>query len=126
MLEEQKVFNGFLEENLHTGCIHPSNSSMTSPLFFILKTDGSLQMIKDYGKLNEYMIKNWYSLPLIQEHTDKLHYAKFFTKLNIRWEYNDILIKEGDKWKAAFCTNRGLFKPTVMPFGLGNPPSTFQ
>ena len=35
-------------------------------------------------------------------------------------------MKEGDEWKAAFCTNRGLFKPLVMFFGLTNSPATFQ
>ena len=35
-------------------------------------------------------------------------------------------IKEGDKWKAAFSTNRGLFEPKVMFFGLMNSPATFQ
>jgi hypothetical protein len=37
-----------------------------------------------------------------------------------------VWIKEGDEWKAAFCTNRGLFEPLVMMFGLTNTPSTFQ
>jgi hypothetical protein len=35
-------------------------------------------------------------------------------------------IKEGDKWKPVFRTNRGLFEPLVMFFGLTNSPATFQ
>jgi len=35
-------------------------------------------------------------------------------------------MKEGDEWKAAFQTNRGLFEPLVMFFGLCNSPATFQ
>ena len=49
-----------------------------------------------------------------------------FTKLDIRWGYNNIHIKNGDQWKAAFKTNRGLFEPMVMFFGLTNAPATFQ
>src|SRR3954462_5990637 len=37
-----------------------------------------------------------------------------------------VQIKEGDKWKATFRTNRGLFKPLVMFFRLTNSPTTFQ
>jgi hypothetical protein len=37
-----------------------------------------------------------------------------------------VRIKEGDEWKAAFRTNRGLFEPLVMFFGLTNSPATFQ
>ena len=44
----------------------------------------------------------------------------------MRWGYNNIRIKEGDEWKAAFSTNKGLFKPLVMFFGLTNLPATFQ
>src|SRR3954468_23520500 len=33
---------------------------------------------------------------------------------------------EGNEWKAAFRTNKGLFKPLVMFFRLTNSPATFQ
>ena len=46
--------------------------------------------------------------------------------MDIQWGYNNIQIKEGDEWKAAFKTNRGLFEPTIMFFGLCNSPATFQ
>ena len=72
------------------------------------------------------MIKNHYPLLLISELIDKLTHAKIFSKMDIRWGYNNIRIKEGDKWKAAFRTNRGLFKPLVMFFGLTNSPATLQ
>ena len=49
-----------------------------------------------------------------------------FTKLDVRWGYNNICIKEGDEWKASFITPLGLFEPTVMFFGLTNSPATFQ
>ena len=35
-------------------------------------------------------------------------------------------IKEGDKWKRAFTTYVGSFKPTVMFFRMTNLPATFQ
>ena len=57
---------------------------------------------------------------------DKLKKAKYFTKLDVRWGFNNVQIKEGDEWKAPFRTNRGLFKPLVMFFGLTNCPATFQ
>ena len=57
---------------------------------------------------------------------DKLKGAKYFTKLDVRWGYNNIQIRKGDKWKVAFKTNKGLFKPTVMFFGMCNSLTMFQ
>ncbi len=71
-------------------------------------------------------IKNRYPLPLISELMDKLRGAKYFSKLDVRWGYNNVRIKSGDEWKAAFRTNQGLYKPTVIFFGLTNSPATFQ
>lgn len=125
-LDEQKQLDEFIEENLSTGCIRPSKSPMASPVFFIKKKDGSLRLVQDYRALNEMTIKNRYPIPLISELVNKLRKARYFTALDVRWGYNNIRIKEGDEWKAAFRTNCGLFEPTVMFFGLCNSPATFQ
>jgi len=47
-------------------------------------------------------------------------------KLDLRWDYNNIRIKEGDEWKAAFTTHIGAYKPTIMYFRLINSLATFQ
>jgi len=65
-------------------------------------------------------------LPLIGEVIDKLKEARYFNKLDLIWGYNNVWIKEGDEWKAAFLTNQGLFEPQVMYFGLCNSLETFQ
>ena len=51
---------------------------------------------------------------------------KVFTKMDLRWGYNNVRIKEGDEWKAAFTIPEGSFEPTIMFFGLTNSPATFQ
>src|SRR5258707_14880171 len=75
---------------------------------------------------NEWTVKNGYPLPLVSDLMNKIKGAKYFTKLDLPWGYNNVRIKKGDEWKAAFITNRGLFEPRVMFFGLCNSPSTFQ
>ena len=50
---------------------------------------------------------------------------KLFTKLDLKWEYNNVQIKKGDEWKVAFTTLEGLFEPTVIFFGLTNSSATF-
>jgi len=63
---------------------------------------------------------------LITELIHDLAEKQLFSKFDVRWGYNNICIKKGDKWKATFKTSEGLFKPTVMFFGLTNSPATFQ
>ena len=99
---------------------------MASPVFFVKKKDGSLHLVQDYRMLNAMTVKNKYPLPLIPKLVNKLRGAKYFTKLDVWWGFNNVRIKEGDEWKAAFRTNQGLFEPLVMFFGLTNSPATFQ
>ena len=123
---EDKALEEFIWEQYAKGYIRPSKSPYASPFFFIKKRDGKLRPVQDYRRLNSYTIKNQYPLPLISELTNNFAGAHIFTKLDIRWGYNNVRIKEGDEHKAAFKTKYGLWEPTVMFFGLCNSPSTFQ
>jgi hypothetical protein len=124
--DEVLLAEEFIAENLKKGYIRYSKSPQSSPLFFVNKKSGDKRPCQDYRYLNEWTIKNAYPLPLIQDLIDGLQGMKYFTKLDIRWGYNNIRIHEGDEWKAAFRTPQGLFEPTVMFFGLCNSPATFQ
>ena len=123
---EQIALDEFVEEHLTSGRIRPSKSPFAAPFFFVKKKCGSLRPVQDYRRLNDMTIKNRYPLPLVSELMDKLKGSRYFTKIDIRWGFNNIRIKEGDEHKAAFITNRGLFEPLVMFFGLTNSPATFQ
>jgi hypothetical protein len=125
-LTEQTEMDAFLEEALATGCIRQSKSPLRAPVFFIKKKDGKLRFTQDYRALNAITRKNWYPLPLINDLIHRLKDARYFTKLDVRWGYNNVCLCEGDEWKATFRTNRGLFEPLVMYFGLTNSPATFQ
>ena len=83
-------------------------------------------MVQDYRKLNQITIKNKTLLPLIGEVINKLKEVRYFKKLDLIWGYNNVQIKQRDKWKAAFLTNKGLFEPQVMYFGLCNSLGIFQ
>ena len=125
-VKEQKEVSEFIDEQLAKGYIRPSKSEQTSPVFFVLKKDGRKRMVQDYRYLNEHTVRNNYPLPLISQLVDKLKGSQYFTKIDLRWGYNNVHIKEGDEWKAAFVCHRGSFEPTVMFFGLCNSPATFQ
>ena len=123
---EQEEVSAFIDDQLWKGYIQPSKSEQTSLVSFVPKKDGKKQMVQDYCYLNEHTVKNNYPLPLISQLIDKLKGAKLFTKMDLRWGYNNICIKEGDKQKAAFMCFRGAYELLVMYFRLCNSPATFQ
>jgi len=124
--EEREEVQKFVEDQLRKGYIQPSKSPQTSLVHFVAKKNSTWRMVQDYQHLNQWTIKNGYPLPLIADILDGVGKRKVFTKLDLRWRYNNIRIKEGDEWKTAFTTYIGAYKPTIMYFGLTNSPATFQ
>ena len=76
--------------------------------------------------LNVITIKNHYPIPRIANLIESLSKALIFTKIDLRWRYNNVCIREGNKWKTVFIIRRGLFEAIVMYFGFSNVPAIFQ
>ena len=123
---EREEVQNFVEDQLRKGYIRPSKLPQMLPVFFVGKIDGSKRIVMDYRNLNDQTIKNNYPLPLITELIDNMGSKKVFTKMDLRWGFNNVRIKEGDEWKRVFTTHIGLLEPTVMFFGITNSPAMFQ
>ena len=123
--EELEATRKFIEESLAKGYITDPKSLYAAALFYRKKKSGQLRPIMDYRTLNKWTVRDNYPLPLISNIIERLQGKTLFSKFNICWGYNNIRIKEEDRWKAAFKTPFGLYEPTVMYFGLTNSPATF-
>jgi len=117
---EREEVQNFVENQLRKGYIRPLKLPQTSPVFFIGKKNGGKRMVMDYCNLNSQTVKNNYPLPLITELIDNMGSKKVFTKMDLRWGFNNIRIKEENEWKGVFITHIGSFEPTVMFFGMTN------
>ena len=96
---KDEALRNFLTEQLEKGYICPLKSQYASPFFFIDKKDGTLCLVQDYHRINDYTIHNQYPLPLIMDLITDLRGAHIYMKLDIQWGYNNVRIKEGDKHK---------------------------
>jgi len=95
--EEREEVREFIQEQLRKGYIQPSKSPQMALVFFIGKKDGKKRMVQNYWYLNEWTIKNNYPLPLISDVLENIRTKKVFTKMDLRWGYNNMRIKEEDK-----------------------------
>jgi len=96
-LVERNSLDTWINEKLRKGYIHLSTSPIAALFFFVKKYDGSLQPIMDYRALNTITVKNCYPIPRIADLIESLSKASIFTKIDLRWGYNNVCIKEEDE-----------------------------
>ena len=125
-LNNRKVIDEAIDEMLDAKVIEPSNSPWSFPVVIVDKKDGSKRFCVDFRKLNAITKPISYPLPLIDDILAQLGQAKFFTSLDLKSGYWQVLMDENDKEKTAFACHRGLFQFNVMPFGLTAAPAIFQ
>ncbi|EOX93994.1 DNA/RNA polymerases superfamily protein [Theobroma cacao] len=122
-LKELKVQ---LQDLVDKGFIRSSISPWGAPVLFVKKKDGTLRLCIDYRQLNRVTIKNKYPLPWIDDLFDQLRGAMVFSKIDLRFGYYQLRIKEQDVPKTAFRMRYGHYEFLVMPFGLTNAPAVFM
>ena len=125
-LVERNSLNMWIDEELRKRYIWLSTSPTVALFFFVKKYNRSLQSVIDYRALNGITIKNCYPIPRLADLIESLSKASIFTKIDLRWGYNNVYIKEEDEWKIVFITRWGLFEATVIYFGFSNVLATFQ
>ncbi|GJS19636.1 putative reverse transcriptase domain-containing protein [Tanacetum coccineum] len=115
-----------LHELCDKGFIRPSSPPWGASVLFVKKKDGSFRMCIDYRELNKLTVKNRYPLPRIDDLFDQLQGSKVYSKIDLRYGYHELRVREEDIPKTAFRTRYGHYKFQVMPFGLTNAPAVFK
>ena len=82
---------------------HPSSSSK--------RKTGSFDPAQDYRNINKWTVRNQYPLPLITTLIRDLGGAMIYTKLDVRWGYNNVRIKQEMNTKQRLRHEEGFTNP---------------
>lgn len=125
-LNNRVVVDKAVDEMLEANIIRRSKSPWSFPVVIVDKKDGTKRFCVDFRKLNKITKLNSHPLPLIDDILALLGDAKYFTSLDLKSGYWQIMMDEKDKEKTAFTCHRGLYEFNVLAFGLVNAPGIFQ
>lgn len=115
-----------LKEMLDKGYIRPNVSPWGVLVIFFKKKYDTLRLCIDYKQINKGTINNRYPFPQIGDLFDQLRGATVFSKIDLRYGYQQVCINDEDIHKTSFRTKYGHYEFTVVPFGLINAPTTFM
>jgi len=114
-----------LSEMVKLGIVEPSNSPYSSPLLIVKKKDGTYRAVIDYQSLNCITVFDSEPMPNAEDIFARLAGAQFFSKLDFRKAYRQILMAEVDCKKTALSTPLGLYQLRCLPFRLQNARATY-
>ena len=110
-----------IQEMLDIGAIWQSQSLWASTVVLVWKKDGSLRFCSDLRKLNNWTVKDAYSLPQIHKTLDSLQGSQWFSSLDLESGYWQVKIDEESKPLMAFTVGLlGFYECKIMPFAFIN------
>lgn len=127
-LDRRKFINEEINRMLENGIAEVSYSPWSSPVCCIPKKNGKLRLCVDLRRLNSVIEPDVHPLPLIEDLLQEISDmgAKYITTLDLTSGFWQIPLRPEDRPKTAFCTHRGLYSFSVLPFGLSTAPAAMQ
>ena len=115
-----------LEEMEQKGVIEPSTAAWLSPIVLVKKPDGSQRMCLDYRQLNTRLEVDIHPLPRLEELVEAAAGNKYYTTLDLKDAYYQVLLDEESRDITTFTDGVSLYRFRRLPFGLSCSPAIFS
>ena len=124
----QQETQRLIEEFLEAGIIQESNSPYAAPGFIVPRKDNRPgRLVIDYRALNKITIPDASPLPHGEDLLQELGKGyKYFSKLDLKSGYHQLLLPPEDRPKTAFVVSHGHYEFLVLSMGPQNAPAAFQ
>ena len=108
--KETKEIQRQVDKLLQKGFVRESLSPCSVPIILVPKKDGAWRMCVDCQVTSKITVKYWHPIHRLDDMLEELHESKLFSKIDLKNDYYQIVMKEGDEWKSAFKTKYGLYE----------------
>lgn len=95
-------------------------------MLLVKKKDDNMRLCVDYRQLNKVTMNYKYYIPRINDLMDQLIRACAFNKIDLRYGYHQIRVKDVDTSKISFRTRYGHYEYSVISFQVSNAPGVFM
>ena len=93
-----------------------------SPLVVVPKPDGDVRLCIDMRRANEAIERERHHIPTIEEVLYELNWTTVYSKLDLKWGFNQVELEESSRKITTFVSHRGLFRCKRLMFGITSAP----
>lgn len=128
---QRRILDEIVQDFERQGLIEKCRSQWNSPAILVRKKDeqgnySDYRFVVDYRKVNEVTEAENFPIPHIDDIINDLNGCKYFTTLDLKGAFHQIIVAEECRDYTAF-TARGLkYRFKRMPMGLSSAPLTWQ
>lgn len=127
----RKILLDIVKDYENQGIIEKCQSNYNSPAILVPKKDDDnekkdYRFVVDYRKLNEICLVSNFPIPHIDDILDGLGGCKYFTTLDIKGAFHQIVLDEASRDYTAFTAGHFHYRWVRMPMGLSDAPLTWQ
>ena len=120
-----KILEELLELDIIKG-VPEGPSGWISPLVVVPKSDGDVRVCVDMRHANEEIIRECDPIPTVEELLQDLNGSTFFSKIDLKWGFHQILFSQDSRHITTFITHRRLYWYNRLMFCVTSAPQKYQ